>query len=121
MDEYSRLSRNASFCDGYALVFSIADRRSFNMVPALNDSLLNTLATTDVPRILIGSMADLEEQRQVSYEEGVQLGKTLGTAYLECSAKTGDNVAEVFHHLLKDISKDDGLLEQASQPGCCVL
>ena len=68
MDEYSRLSRNASLgVHGYALVFSIISRKSFDTIQQVNDSLLNTLGDApDVPRVLVGSMEDLTDQRQVS-------------------------------------------------------
>jgi Ras family protein len=69
MDEYSRLSRNASLgVHGYALIFSIVSRQSFDMIALVNDSLLNTLGDApDVPRVLVGSMADLSEERQVTH------------------------------------------------------
>jgi Ras homolog enriched in brain len=39
------------------------------MIIHVNDSLLNTLGDApDVPRILVGSMKDLSEKRQVSNE-----------------------------------------------------
>ena len=39
------------------------------MIIQVNDSLLNTLGDVpDVPRVLVGSMKDLSEKRQVSYE-----------------------------------------------------
>jgi len=68
MDEYSRLSRNASMgVHGYAMLFSITSRQSFERIKEVNDSLLNTLGDApDVPRVLVGSMHDLVEQRQVS-------------------------------------------------------
>lgn len=66
MDEFSRLSRNASLgVHGYALVFSITSRQSLDMINQVNDVLLNTLGDApDVPRVLVGSMKDLEENRQ---------------------------------------------------------
>lgn len=69
-DEYSRLSRNASLgVHGYALVFSIASRRSFEVIGQVNDSLLNTLGDApDVPRVLVGTMKDLTDQRQVNHQ-----------------------------------------------------
>lgn len=68
MDEYSRLSRNASLgVHGYVLVFSLISRQSFSAIHKVNDLLLNTLGDVpDVPRVLVGSMEDLSEQRQVS-------------------------------------------------------
>jgi Ras family protein len=64
------MSRNASLgVHGYALVFSIASRKSFEIIDQVNDSLLNTLGDApDVPRVLVGSMKDLAHQRQVSQQ-----------------------------------------------------
>mmetsp|Transcript_26593 Transcript_26593/g.61218 ORF Transcript_26593/g.61218 Transcript_26593/m.61218 type:complete len:140 (-) Transcript_26593:810-1229(-) len=70
MDEYSRLSRNASVgVNGYVMVFSIASRQSFERIRYINDSLLNALGDApDVPRVLVGCMNDLSMQRQVSFQ-----------------------------------------------------
>jgi len=64
------LSRNASLgVHGYILVFSLVSRNSFERIDQVNDSLLNTLGDApDVPRVLVGSMKDLEDQRQVSQQ-----------------------------------------------------
>lgn len=124
MDEFSRLSRNASLgCHGYILVFSIVSRNSFERIIQVNDFLLNTLGDApDVPRVLVGSMKDLEtDQRQVSHAEALDLASRWGVPYLECSAKTGFNVAEVFHALLREIEKDDGLLKEPNDNGCILF
>mmetsp|Transcript_20504 Transcript_20504/g.30823 ORF Transcript_20504/g.30823 Transcript_20504/m.30823 type:complete len:192 (-) Transcript_20504:282-857(-) len=124
MDEYSRLSRNASVgVNGYALVFSIASKHSFERIVDLNDTLLNTLGDApDVPRVLVGSMKDLQgEQRQVTSREAQALADSWKVPYVECSSKTGENVAEVFHTLLKEIEKDEGLLAETSDAGCAIL
>lgn len=39
---------------------------------------------------------------------------------IECSSKRGENVAEVFHSLLKEIEKDDGLLAEGESGGCVI-
>jgi Ras family protein len=43
------------------LVYNIGSRMSFDILKAVNEKLLN-LTGTAVPRILIGNVADLEEQ-----------------------------------------------------------
>jgi Ras family protein len=123
MDEFSRLSRNASLgVHGYALVFSIASRQSFDMIDQVNDALLNTLGDApDVPRVLVGSMKDLSDSRQVTHADAQALADSWGVPYIECSSKSGENVAEVFHKLLKEIEKDDGLLAESGDGGCAVL
>jgi Ras family protein len=53
--------------NGYVLVFSIASRQSFDKIKLINEYLLNALGdATDVPRVLVGSMSDLADQRQVT-------------------------------------------------------
>ena len=92
-------------------MFSISSRQSFDMIDQVNDALLNTLGDApDVPRVLVGSMKDLAaSNRQVSLIEAQALADKWGVPYIECSSKTGENVADVFHTLLKEIEKDDGL------------
>lgn len=147
-DEYSRLSRNASLgVHGYVLVFSIASRQSLEMIRQVNDLLLSTLGDApDVPRVLVGSMKDLAAQRQVLHavrrllfqisrrkrgaciidtflflnQDAQKLADSWGVPYLECSSKTGESVAEVFHTLMKEIEKDDGLLAETNEGGCAV-
>ena len=56
-----------------------------------------------------------------SRQDAQKLAEKLGVPYIECSAKTGENVAEVFHTLLKEIEKDDGLLAETGEGGCIIL
>ncbi len=122
-DEYSSLSRNASVgVHGYALVFSITSRSSFENVIKINEALLNALGDApDVPRVLIGSMKDLAEEREVTTQQAQHLASSWGVPFLECSSKTGENVSEVFHVLLKEIEKDDGLLNENEEEKCIIL
>jgi Ras family protein len=92
------------------------------MIQQVNDALLNTLGDApDVPRVLVGSMKDLAHQRQVSMVDAQKLADSWGVPYLECSSKTGENVADVFHTILKEIEKDDGLLAESEENGCTIL
>lgn len=122
MDEYSSISRNASVgVHGYALVFSLTSRSSFENVIKINEALLNALGDApDVPRVLVGSMKDLSDEREVMYHQAQSLADSWRIPYLECSSKTGENVAEVFHLLLKEIEKDDGLLNDKEEK-CIIL
>jgi Ras-related protein Rab-14 len=46
--------------------------------------------------MLVGNKADLEDQRDVSFEEAQQFAKENGLLFVEASAKTGSNVEEAF-------------------------
>lgn len=54
------------------------------------------------PIILVGGKSDLDNNREVSSEEGVRVGRSLGlSGFIECSSKTGKNVKESFQALTK--------------------
>ena len=59
---------------------------------------------------MIGNKKDLEDRRQVTYEEGEALAKENGLMFLETSAKTAYNVVESFNmsaqSILNSMQKD---------------
>ncbi|MFX1556416.1 MAG: Rab family GTPase [Promethearchaeota archaeon] len=58
------------------------------------------------PIILVGGKADLEEDREVSKEEGLKIAYSRGiNSFLECSSKTGENVEEIFILLTENMLK----------------
>jgi len=54
-------------------------------------------------------------------KEAQALATYLGIPYLEYSSKTGENVPEIFHTLLKEIEKDDSLLNGNEEKGCSII
>ena len=60
-------------------------------------------ASDNVSRILVGNKCDLEETRQVSTDEGVELAEHFGIKFLETSAKQSNNVEEAFITMTKEI------------------
>mmetsp|Transcript_99655 Transcript_99655/g.277522 ORF Transcript_99655/g.277522 Transcript_99655/m.277522 type:complete len:217 (-) Transcript_99655:112-762(-) len=48
---------------------------------------------------LVGNKSDLEEQREVSTEEGKQQADEMGVTFAETSAKLGHNVTQLFQQL----------------------
>jgi GTPase SAR1 family protein len=57
------------------------------------------------PILWIGNKKDAIEQRQVTSMESYELAKTSGCCFFEVSAKTGENVTEAFHTIIRDIMK----------------
>ena len=54
------------------------------------------------PIILVGGKADLEENRQVSKKEGINMAQTRNlNQVIECSSKTGENVELIFNTITK--------------------
>lgn len=84
--------------EGIVLAYSTTCRSSFANVPRWA-----TAARNEAPNavfLLVGTKTDLKREREVSYCEGAQLAESLGVAFLETSAKTGDNVDSAFFGLL---------------------
>ena len=91
--------------EGFLLVFSLVDRHSFEEISTFYNQIMRVKGeqVSFVPLMLVGNKNDLEEERQISKEEGVSLAKKFNAAYIETSAKTGENVTEAFHGLVKVI------------------
>ena len=70
-------------------------------------------SSKDVYKLLIGNKNDLEEKRQITYDEGKEFASINGMEFFETSAKTSYKVQEAFELLTKDIirivSKDKNL------------
>ena len=50
----------------------------------------------DVFKLLVWNKNDLELNREVSYEEGLNFANAYNMPFLEVSAKTGNNIMECF-------------------------
>jgi GTPase SAR1 family protein len=54
-------------------------------------------------KVLCGNKSDLEQQREVSTEEGRDLADSFGIPFFETSAKTGSFVKEAYEKLVLEI------------------
>ena len=78
------------------MVYDITRRETFTHATKWLDDV-RTNSSKNVTVILIGNKKDLEDKRQVSYEEGEAFAKENGLMFLETSAKTAYNVVESFN------------------------
>lgn len=63
-----------------------------------------------IPILMVGGKLDLAFKRALSAEESMELGKSRGLYdYLECSAKSGDNVENIFSTLTNTMLENAGL------------
>jgi small GTP-binding protein len=66
---------------------------------------------TNIPIVLVGGKADLEEIRAVPKEEAIKLGKLKELyGFIECSSKTGQNVESIFAGLARAMMENVNLI-----------
>ena len=86
------------------IVYDITRKISFeNLVDWIEDCKNSSPKT--VFMVLVGNKSDLEQNREVSEEEGRELAERNGRLFFETSAKTGQNVEEVFKQSAMLIAK----------------
>jgi small GTP-binding protein len=86
------------------VVYDISSRDSFNNVTSWIEDCKNQSPKT-IFMVLVGNKCDLEDKRQVSYEEGKELADKNELLFFESSAKDGINVDEIFENSAKEIAK----------------
>ncbi|GLC77750.1 hypothetical protein PLESTF_001063800 [Pleodorina starrii] len=78
-----------------AIVYDITERRTLAKAQYWLEEL-RRYAGHSMVLMLVGNKSDLVSQRQVGEEEGRQLADSIGALFVESSAASGSNVAEVF-------------------------
>ena len=99
--EYFKRFRRTYYSGSKAafIVFNLTDRKSFDNVKIWYDELITFIPGIDMPIIIVGNKMDLENQRKISYQEGMQLAGSFSNkriSYIETSALSGENVEDAF-------------------------
>lgn len=90
--------------DGFLLVFSVTERPTFDDLASFYDQLQVMHEDRMPPLLLAGNKADLAGKRVVDKEEGERLAEEWGAcAYVETSAKTGQNIDTAFSRLVREM------------------
>ncbi|KAL7712831.1 small monomeric GTPase [Entamoeba marina] len=95
--------------EGFIIVYSITSHNSFEEVGSIKKEIYRVKDIDDddyVPIIIAGNKIDLEEERQVTTEEGEQLADEWGVDFIECSAKENININELFQNVAMLILED---------------
>lgn len=100
--------------DGVILVYDISNKKSFSKIQYWVDEIRNNSNNDNNTYVLFGNKNDLENERQVTYEEGKEYADKNKLEFMEGSAKSGKNIKELFILLVQKIMKNRELNEELS-------
>uniref|UniRef100_A0A7N0UC11 Uncharacterized protein n=1 Tax=Kalanchoe fedtschenkoi TaxID=63787 RepID=A0A7N0UC11_KALFE len=124
---------------GIILVYDVTQRETLTNLSDVWAKEVELYSTNqDCVKMLIGNKVDIDVERAVSRDEGSALAKEMGSLFLECSARTRENVEHCFQELALKIMEVPCLVEEGSatvkrnnlkqkqdsqlpppSPGCC--
>ncbi|KAF5737514.1 ras-related protein RABC2a-like [Tripterygium wilfordii] len=103
---------------GIILVYDVNRRETFtNLFDVWAKEVDLNSTNQDCVKMLVGNKIDKDSEKAVSREEGMALAKELGCLFLECSAKTRENVEQCFEELALKMMEVPSLLEEGSTSG----
>merc|ERR1712025_1436698 len=86
---------------GFVLVYSITAQSTFNDLTDLREQ-----DAEEVPMVLVGNKCDLEDERVVVKDQGVNMARQFGSCtFMESSAKAKIGVTDIFFDLVRQINK----------------
>ena len=101
--------------EGLVVTYDITSEASFNGVLVKWGKRIKRFGAVGTPVVLVGLKADIEQQREVSEEQGFDMADRVAALlggidvpFFETSAKTGQNVEECFAEIVLQICKFKG-------------
>eukprot|EP01120_Amphizonella_sp_Union-15-10_P001107 TRINITY_DN11167_c0_g1_i1.p1 TRINITY_DN11167_c0_g1~~TRINITY_DN11167_c0_g1_i1.p1 ORF type:complete len:119 (+),score=21.34 TRINITY_DN11167_c0_g1_i1:124-480(+) len=109
--------------EGFVLVYSITSQRSLEDLDPIRQGIMRHKNSATVPMVLVGNKCDLIKKREVETREGKDLAKSYQCPFLESSAKTDENIQEIFYSLIDQIWSQTGgpPSDRKRKPRCIIL
>ena len=103
--ERYRAVTNAYYRDavGALLVYDITSFRSFESVEEKWSRELYDNADQNIVVLLVGNKSDLEDRREVSFEEAQEYANQRNMSFIETSALDSSNVEQAFEQVIQHI------------------
>ena len=108
---------HTSSLQGYLLVYSITDDTTFSKLDRVREEILRAQMGRMVPIFLVGTKADLADDRAVSEKERLAKARSWNCKSFEVSAKTNLGVAPVFDEMITTILQTSGDFSKGSSGG----
>ncbi len=89
---------------GAFVVYDITRKGSFDSIDKwISD--LTAVADKKITIVVIGNKCDLEDQRQITKEQGEEKASKLEVAFMETSALSGENLDKAFEMMINEVYK----------------
>ena len=96
-DKFRAITRNYyKGARGIILIYDVTNIKSYeNIKKWINE--IKDEAQKNIIIYIVGNKIDISEKRQVTTQEGKELAEKYGLPFCESSARTGENVNEIFN------------------------
>jgi len=102
---------------GFLLVYSVTSRTSLEILQEIWQQIIDNKRKENSSVVLVGNKCDMNDEREVSKEEGEALARKIGCFFFEASAKAGTNVDEAFTTLIRETKQK---IEKATEAATIV-
>jgi Ras-related protein Rab-1A len=89
--------------DAFIICYDISSQKSFEDAKFWIKELEKHVIDRPVIKILVGTKSDLEESRNIKYDDGKKYAESLGIQFIETSSKNNTNIKELFHNLSSEL------------------
>ncbi|EDR23686.1 hypothetical protein, conserved [Entamoeba dispar SAW760] len=134
VDEFVALrDQYIKYGDGFVLIYSITSKESFEEIKGIYEEIYRVKhkdKNEPIPIIIVGNKCDLENEREVTKEEGMNYADNINCPFIECSAKTNENINQIFEIITRNILEQKYQREEEEiwtikkpqrEKGCCVV
>ncbi|XP_063044592.1 ras-related and estrogen-regulated growth inhibitor isoform X2 [Engraulis encrasicolus] len=90
--------------DGFLIMYSVTDRKSFELVSRLKRLIDHVKPTSGIPIVIVANKCDMENGRVVQREEGEAMAGHLRCSFFELSvAESGSAVETAVYQLIREL------------------
>jgi len=102
---------------GFVVVYSVTSVQSFYDIKTMRDQIIRVKGMREfIPLLLVGNKCDMISQREVKTSDGEELAKLWGCPFIEASAKSAQNVDNLFVEIVREMT-----CKPARRAGCCTI
>ena len=92
---------------GALLIYDVTNRESYNAIEKVWTKQIKAFGREEMQCILIGNKCEVASSAvQVTKEDGERLADKIGCAFIETSARSGNNVDEAFRYLTYSLARN---------------